>query len=441
MVSDGAGGAIVAWDDERTSPGYVSVTSIYGQRVTGTGKKRWGTDGAVVAPYDPFYPGYSNVASAGGGAIVTWKENTGVYAQRLDSNGAMLWTSRGRRVPCSASQTHAIPIADGANGAVVCFETYNGEAVYAQRLNANGDCVWPEAGILLGADVHSYIRQTDACSDGAGGALAVWRDRRFETTHYGLYAQRVDTNGTVRWAANGVKLSDPQVDLSYPAVCSDGAGGGIFVWYCRPGSQMGKAFAQRVTAGGNTQWTTNGLLLGEAMASLNAQVQIIPDGAGGAIIARLDVSHSPGGIIDIYCQRVDASGTLLWGSAGVSICSNLASKADLRMIGDGVGGAIIVWRDGRGADPDLYAQRINASGNVLWPTEGVAISTRPGNQLFPRIVSDGQQGAFIGWQDEEVVLYNPTPLISRYKLHLNRVDANGQLVNTTAAADWTGFEL
>jgi hypothetical protein len=39
---------------------------------------------------------------------------------------------------------------------------------------------------------------------------------------------------------------------------------------------------------------------------------------------------------------------------------------------DGAGGAIIVWQDHRLGSPDIYAQRIDASGTPLWVA--VAIS-------------------------------------------------------------------
>jgi len=70
------------------------------------------------------------------------------------------------------------------------------------------------------------------------------------------------------------------------------------------------------------------------------------------------------------------------------------------IISDGMGGAIITWEDARsGIFADIYAQRINASGVVQWTTNGVPISTAPGDQWTPMITSDSAGGAIIRWLD------------------------------------------
>jgi len=51
------------------------------------------------------------------------------------------------------------------------------------------------------------------------------------------------------------------------------------------------------------------------------------------------------------------------------------------------------------SNTDIYAQRINAGGIVQWTAEGVAICTAINNQIYPSMVSDGNGGAFITWQD------------------------------------------
>ena len=50
------------------------------------------------------------------------------------------------------------------------------DAIYNLRCNAIG-----------------YQEEPEICSDGRGGAIIVWRDKR--TGYYDSYAQRVDSNG------------------------------------------------------------------------------------------------------------------------------------------------------------------------------------------------------------------------------------------------------
>ena len=69
------------------------------------------------------------------------------------------------------------------------------------------------------------------------------------------------------------------------------------------------------------------------------------------------------------------------------------------IISDRSGGAIIIWQDGRGDDPDIYAQRIGSDGSVLWDTGGTAICDAEGDQTYPRLNTDGSRGAIITWID------------------------------------------
>jgi beta propeller repeat protein len=81
----------------------------------------------------------------------------------------------------------------------------------------------------------------------------------------------------------------------------------------------------------------------------------------------------------------------------ISVQTNLQYAASITT--DGAGGAIIVWSDWRSGEGDVYAQRINAAGQVLWDADGKAVCTATGNQSFPTIYSDAAGGAFIVWQD------------------------------------------
>jgi hypothetical protein len=85
---------------------------------------------------------------------------------------------------------------------------------------------------------------------------------------------------------------------------------------------------------------------------------------------------------------------------GVAICSAAGAQISPRTVSDGVGGAIVTWQDFRGAmSPDIYAQRVSHSGAAQWVTDGVPLCTADWEQLVPQIVSDGEGGAIVAWQD------------------------------------------
>lgn len=67
-----------------------------------------------------------------------------------------------------------------------------------------------------------------------------------------------------------------------------------------------------------------------------------------------------------------------------------------RPLPDGVGGAFVVWEDRRSGDTDVYAQRVNPSGTMLWAKNGVAVCAADSSQFVRSIVADRSGGAIIG---------------------------------------------
>lgn len=143
------------------------------------------------------------------------------------------------------------------------------------------------------------------------------------------------------------------------------------------------------------QWTADGVGVCTAAGDQGPAV-ITSDGAGGWFMAWGDLRGADG---DVYAQRVDAEGAALWTANGVAVCSSAGNQWDVQIVSDDAGGAIVVWTDRRSGVYDIYAQRIKPDGTPWWTANGVAICTASNNQMYPRMVSDGSGGAIITWAD------------------------------------------
>jgi P pilus assembly chaperone PapD len=174
-----------------------------------------------------------------------------------------------------------------------------------------------------------------------------------------------------------------------------------------------------VDAAGNPVWTANGVELRGTGVSLSAgNPQITADGSGGAIVTWLDYRS---GQSDVYAQRVDASGNPVWTANGVELRGTGVSGDAVasQVTSDGSGGAIVTWADHRSGNSGIYAQRVDAAGNPLWTANGVAlrgtgVSLSAGN---PQITADGSGGAIITWPD-----YRSG---SQWEIYAQRVDSAG----------------
>src|SRR5262249_47416394 len=84
---------------------------------------------------------------------------------------------------------------------------------------------------------------------------------------------------------------------------------------------------------------------------------LVPDGAGGAVIAWAD---NRGIYTDIYAQRIDGAGLTKWADDGMPVSlAPFTQYSPAILVGDGNGGAIVTWVDGRsGPNNDIYAQRV-----------------------------------------------------------------------------------
>ena len=116
--------------------------------------------------------------------------------------------------------------------------------------------------------------------------------------------------------------------------------------------------------------------------------RIISDGAGGAIITWHDIRNGTDNA-DIYAQRIDAQGKPQWTINGITLCNEANAQNSPIITTDSAGGAIIIWQDYRTNYADLYAQRVNNKGDVLWNNNGVLVCGVSGAQGNPVVINDG----------------------------------------------------
>ena len=423
ITSDGSGGAIVAWPDYRSTN-----EAIYVQRVSAAGVPLWTTDGVAVSPFP--LAGPPSIASDGaGGAIVTWDDyrsgTDDIYAQRFNVLGTPLWTPNGVAIAKgSGAQRYPQVVSDGAGGAIITWQDYVGYHLYAQRVNAVGVPQWAPNGVAIctAAGGQDLTPNSAIISDGAGGAIITWQDHR--GTSLDIYAQRVNAGGVPQWTVDGVPLCTVASTQDAPTLAPDGAGGAIVTWedFRNVGSGV-DIYAQRISATGVPQWAGDGIAACSADAAQYSPT-IIADGSGGAIVAWEDhrsLATGSGTYYDIYAQRINAGGAPQWTVDGVAICTALERQKWPMLATDGAGGAIITWQDRRSGDYDIYAQRVTAVGVPQWTVDGVPLCTTVNQQVNPVIISDGLGGAIVTWADART--YSTT----NWDIYAQNVNADGTL--------------
>ncbi|RJR27600.1 MAG: hypothetical protein C4574_05945 [Candidatus Latescibacterota bacterium] len=396
MAPDGAGGAIVAWCDERNGN-----EDIYAQRVNAAGVPLWG-DGGIAVCTDWSYQRNPVVVSDGaGGAIIAWQDdragNNDIYAQRVNASGTALWMADGQAI-CSATGNQMFPeiASDGTGGAIIAWidsRSISDYDIYAQRVSAYGTIMWMWDGAPV-CTAGNFQMDHTLVSDGTGGAIIAWNDLRSGSS-YDVYAQRMSDSGIAQWTADGVALCLRPQDQIFPAIASDGAGGAVVAWMdARSGYY--DIYSQRVNASGAAQWAANGVALCAASYD-QIYPALVPDGSGGAIAAWMDARS--GTNYDVYAQRTNASGAAQWTANGVAVCTVSSDENEVRIASDGAGGVFLAWSDLRSGRFDIYSQRLSAAGVAQWTGNGIPVCAAFGDQYQPRIAADGAGGFIAAWHD------------------------------------------
>jgi len=322
--------------------------------------------------------------------------------------------------------------------------------IYAQKLRPNGGTDWVKNGVPVANDPGFEFNPVIAYDDSGGGIIA-WQDSRPGNPFGQVYAQRLDPTGSVKWQGGGVPIAPLDGNQFSPLIGKDWSGGAILVWqdYRNGGSDI---YAQRIDRSGNALWRfPEGVVVCGAGGDQVALSSVTLNGE--AYVAWEDYR---GGTGDIYIQHLFSDGTAEYGNTGSPVCvapgdqrnpslglttagSPIVAWEDYRtpesqvyayvgtgswngregispadgnpmcmssgfqqaptVISDGNGGALVFWEDYRDGDADIYGQRIDAFARRLWGDDGVAICTVENDQTRPKAVSDGREGTIVVWED------------------------------------------
>jgi hypothetical protein len=294
----------------------------------------------------------------------------------------------------------AIP--DGSGGVMIAYRAPYQDNISVLKIDGEGNLPWGQDGVSL--NLSGYDSQRDVASDNSGGVIVVQQIPGEDI----ICAQRVDSGGNILWQTGGVQACVGPAEGAQ--VVSDGAGGGIIAYMraipCEDGigNCDSDIYAQRIDAEGNVLWGPDGAPICAGPSVPNSP-RIVTDGAGGAIIFFVFLED----YVAFRAQRIDADGHKLW-----------EEEAELWggiIVSDGSGGVISVWYGEEGIN--ARAQRLDATGRELWGPDGLVL-----RDLHPSLaVSDGCGGVLISWSAAEFT----GSKVSEVSYYVQRIDAGGNL--------------
>ena len=319
VVPGPAGHYYVVWLDDRAAAG--DLRDIFAQKLTSPGAPQWAVNGLAVnaaglRPYH-FYGILGLTADLQGGFVVGWSADgtgSGTRVQRVNSAGSLLWTANGVYfINSSASVNNLTP--DGTGGVWGTTTTWDGTylTAFAHRMQSTGVPAFPVAGIQFHSPVYQGSIQTTLVRNGSGGMFLIGMATYSSTSNvFPLFRQEISPAGALLRGPDG----DSFGSASQTPVVIDAGPAVLIAQLEQAGTGRTKLRLQRYAFDGTPFYPGAGVLLGRdepSFAALSTTASMTPDGLIAAAWAdRRYATPTNDFNYQVFGQTFDPQGTPLW---------------------------------------------------------------------------------------------------------------------------------
>ncbi|MCB1047360.1 MAG: T9SS type A sorting domain-containing protein [Calditrichaeota bacterium] len=360
LITNGAGGAWVSWIDFRNDASGDIYVNLLDDGGSGTGSLVYGDGGILLC--DDCANGTENMSKSmcidgAGGAYTVWADNRGtnwdLYVSRVLANGT-------------------VDPNFGTDGMVIVDAVGDQQAMSMEH-------------------------------DGAGGAFIVWLDQR-EASDDNIYIEHVLANGTLVNGDGGQAVVAVPGRQYSPKVTWDGGTGCWVAWVDKRTDNAGDIYVQHYDSQLTPTFAANGIAIAAEPGKDEANPRLAFDGVGATLLMFESNINDPGNTqADVFVQKMNTTDQHLWGAYGAPACLASGQQEQARLSSDEAGGAFIVWQDQRTESySTIYAQKMNASGTRLWGDNGTVVVDHAELQrdaLQPALRNDQDGGLFVAWGD------------------------------------------
>ncbi|MCP3145060.1 Ig-like domain-containing protein [Pyxidicoccus xibeiensis] len=371
---------LVVWEDTTSS-----ASDIYGMRVSVSGQVLdpagiaiAATTGSQISPA---------VTSSGSGWYVVWSEANSsssislINGVRLSSTGQPV----GSPVRLSTATGWALSPDVAFNGTnyFVVWQDYTsarGFDIRGARVSSTGTLVdaTPRTLVAMGGD-----QRRAAVANNSTSWFVAWEDLRADSNGGDIFGTVVWSDGTVA-TPNGQRITVGSGAQTYPDVAALGSGW-FLVW---EDPENGFPDIQGVSldsSGSPSRYVT---------VSADGRAEYLPSvsSAGGDVLVVWYEAH---GNYDVHAARVTTS-NVVRDTPGLLLSTAYNEQFSPSVARNGTD-YLVVWRDNRAGQSDIYGARVTSQGTVLDPS-GMALCTVSGEQDNPVVASNGTDW-MVAWDD------------------------------------------
>ena len=247
--------------------------------------------------------------------------------------------------------------------------------VRLQRLDHNGNTIWPENGIIVSdAPQDTWLTDYDLSVDPSGYAVVTFSDIR--TGQSNPVGYRISPNGDMMWGQNGIMLANDNNFDPSPKVCVTTSGNSIFAWQSIPDSGNSEIRLQKISPTGQLLWD-DGIVLSQSGIDFTSPYLLQAEGDYAYLIWHKQTGPYYAPNRGLYVQKLDVDGSFIWTSDVVIYVPVVSGPVvNLNMCRDDSGGIIFSWyRAYDGSHFHCYVQQMDADGTIGMTANGVIAST------------------------------------------------------------------
>jgi hypothetical protein len=225
-----------------------------------------------------------------------------------------------------------------------------------------------------------------------------------------------------QWSADpsvNLTVCDTTGEQALAKIATTSDGGTYISWFDnRSGSYA--VYLQRLDPLGNKMWDTNGLLISNNSQSTSlVDYELMVDSDDNSVLVFTDTRNS--GNLNVFAYRISPSGNFLWGTNGISLSTSSDYQPNPRVTQTNDGSFVVSWIIA--TNPSKIAlQKLSPNGDKLWGTDPVLISSTTVGYNHPFVVPTDSNGVIVC--HTEVTGNFPAQTV---KLRATKVQANGNL--------------
>ncbi len=208
MVNDGNDGFYISWHEDRN---FTNRDSPYVQYVNAAGQVQFTPNGVLLATDSQNNHFYTFLARPDNDdhAYIFWRKTDanqnqwGIYAQKVDQQGNLLWANTGKAIiPIGSTAVNPDHVYSLEDEMVLIYNQATGgnnSSIKAMRIKTNGEPAWPQTSV----DVSSFPSgkmHYDVAALHNNQMVCAWGDSR--SGNGDIYAQNLLTDGSLGPAAS-----------------------------------------------------------------------------------------------------------------------------------------------------------------------------------------------------------------------------------------------